>query len=107
MPYEARVQYHWSVSFYIDSLAYYMLLFFLCVCVWLSEIVDTCALAGRNHNRDVGDVSIHGMEGGDHEGGSRSGAGQGLPTPESLAEVMQSTRQMLIEQVAGCLSVCA
>lgn len=81
--------------------------FFVCVCVWLSEIVDTCALAGRNHNRDVGDVSIHGMEGGDHEGGSRSGAGQGLPTPESLAEVMQSTRQMLIEQVAGCLSVCA
>ena len=65
------------------------------------------ALVGRNHNRDAGDVNIDGMEGGGHDGASRSGAGQGLPTPESLAGVMQSTRQMLVEQAAGCLSVCA
>lgn len=64
-------------------------------------------MVGRNHNRDVGDVNIDGMEGGGYDGASRSGAGQGLPTPESLAGVMQSTRQMLVEQAAGCLSVCA
>lgn len=32
---------------------------------------------------------------------------EGLPTPASLAEVMLSTRQMLIEQVAECLQLCA
>lgn len=31
---------------------------------------------------------------------------EGLPMPASLAEVMQSTRQMLIEQSAECLHVC-
>ncbi|KAF8036726.1 hypothetical protein BT93_C2442 [Corymbia citriodora subsp. variegata] len=32
---------------------------------------------------------------------------EGLPTPASLAEIMLSTRQMLIEQVAECLQLCA
>ncbi|XP_077217668.1 ubiquitin-like domain-containing protein CIP73 [Tasmannia lanceolata] len=36
--------------------------------------------------------------------GSHTGAGQGLPTPASLAEVMLSTRQMLLGQAGECLS---
>ncbi|XXG59023.1 hypothetical protein AAC387_Pa04g1181 [Persea americana] len=71
---------------------------------YLSHLRHEFSAIGRNHNRDAGDVNIDGMEGGGHDGASRSGAGQGLPTPESLAGVMQSTRQMLVEQAAGCLS---
>lgn len=31
---------------------------------------------------------------------------EGFPTPASLAEIMRSTRQMLIEHAGGCLLVC-
>ena len=46
---------------------------------------------------------------GDRDSNSASNSGtiqEGLPTPASLAEVLLSTRQMLIEQTGECLQVC-
>eukprot|EP00262_Sarcandra_glabra_P014744 TRINITY_DN436_c3_g1_i1.p1 TRINITY_DN436_c3_g1~~TRINITY_DN436_c3_g1_i1.p1 ORF type:complete len:774 (-),score=168.09 TRINITY_DN436_c3_g1_i1:399-2720(-) len=60
---------------------------------------------GRDHSNNARATGMHGIEEREHVGGSRSGDGQGgLPTPATLAEVILSTRQMLIEQAGGCLS---
>ncbi|XP_058111393.1 ubiquitin-like domain-containing protein CIP73 isoform X3 [Magnolia sinica] len=62
---------------------------------------------GRSHGNDTETLGMHGMEGRNSDAGSRSNSGQGLPTPASLAEVVLSTRQMLVEQAGECLSLLA
>lgn len=52
-------------------------------------------------------ATLHGTEGRNPNSMSHSGTvREGLPTPASLAEVMLSTRQMLIEQIGESLLVC-
>lgn len=43
----------------------------------------------------------------DSDASSYSTGQGGLPTPESLAEVLQSTRRLVVEQAAECLLVCS
>ncbi|XP_010244866.1 PREDICTED: large proline-rich protein BAG6-like [Nelumbo nucifera] len=58
----------------------------------------------RSHSSNSQPASTPGNEGRDYDSASRSNEGQaGLPTPASLAEVILSTRQMLIDQAGECL----
>ncbi|KAF8407193.1 hypothetical protein HHK36_006320 [Tetracentron sinense] len=60
---------------------------------------------GRGQSNNARVDGTHGSEGREGDAASHSGVGLGgLPTPASLAEVMLSTRQMLIEQAGECLS---
>ncbi|CAL5440125.1 unnamed protein product [Camellia sinensis] len=55
-----------------------------------------------NNSQAAGTLGSDGQE---SEAATRSAAGEaGLPTPASLAEVMLSTRQILTDQAADCLS---
>ncbi|KAL7187332.1 hypothetical protein ACSBR1_037406 [Camellia fascicularis] len=55
-----------------------------------------------NNSQAAGTLGSDGQE---SEAAARSAAGEaGLPTPASLAEVMLSTRQILTDQAADCLS---
>lgn len=62
--------------------------------------------AGRGSNAQA--AASHRTQEREYNPTSHSGIVQeGLPTPASLAEVMLSTRQMLIEQAGEHLFVCA
>lgn len=61
---------------------------------------------GGSNNSQAATTDMTGER--DSSSSSHSGTAQeGLPTPATLAEVMLSTRQMLVEQVGECLLVCS
>lgn len=69
-------------------------------------MIRTTALAGRGSGNNAQMSASNRPDNRDPNSASQPGAiPEGLPTPASLAEIMLSTRQMLIEQVAECLQV--
>lgn len=69
-------------------------------------MIRTTALAGRGSGNNAQMSASNRPDNRDPNSASQPGAiPEGLPTPGSLAEIMLSTRQMLIEQVAECLQV--
>ncbi|KAI3426555.1 Ubiquitin-like domain-containing protein, partial [Psidium guajava] len=78
-----------------------------CLSYIKSEFEDI-ALAGRGIGNNAQMFASNRPDSRDPTSASQPGATpEGLPTPASLAEIMLSTRQMLTEQVAECLQLCA
>lgn len=72
---------------------------------WLKLLIFGLPAGGQSANaRSAG---FSGTDGQELEAAVHSSEPRGLLTPESLAEVMSSARQLLVEQATECLSVCA
>ncbi|OVA00284.1 Ubiquitin domain [Macleaya cordata] len=72
---------------------------------YLIHLKNEFSANGRGQSSNACAGGIHGSERREHNSATLRTVGvQGLPTPASLAEVMLSTRQMLIEQAGVCLS---
>ncbi|KAK9279406.1 hypothetical protein L1049_013085 [Liquidambar formosana] len=72
---------------------------------YLSHMRHEFSASVRGDGNNSQGAGTHRNDVQESDAASRSAAGQqGLPTPASLAEVMQSTRQLLIQQAAESLS---
>ncbi|XP_043702569.1 ubiquitin-like domain-containing protein CIP73 [Telopea speciosissima] len=71
---------------------------------YLSHMMHEFSVNGGSQNSNAQVAGIHGSEAREPGAPSHLDAGQELlPTPAALAEVMLSTRQMLIDQAGECL----
>ncbi|XP_010244741.1 PREDICTED: large proline-rich protein BAG6-like isoform X2 [Nelumbo nucifera] len=71
---------------------------------YLTRMRHEFHVIARSYNNNTQPAGVTGNEGQEHDSAPHSSAGQaGLPTPASLAEVIHSTRHMLIEQAGECL----